>query len=342
MTGIEINIADHLDAEHLAVFERIPPRVLDADDIPGTVAAIRAAGAARQAAAKVALPASVTIEDHVAPSANGGPDVPVRLYRSEAATTPTPAFYWIHGGGMVGGTVASTDSYCAWIADELGILVASVDYRLAPEHPYPAPLDDCEAGLRWLDHEAEALGIDRTRVGLGGGSAGAGLAAGLALLARDRGEIALAYQHLVYPMLDDRNETASSHAILDSRVWNRTCNHVGAGTPTSGASPAPRTSRCTRRPQGLRISPACRRRTSASAAWISSSTRTSRTRGHCSPLAFPPNCMSTRARSTDRPAPSRTPRSRVVGARTNSHRFAERWRSRCSLAALCWRLPSSA
>ncbi len=223
----EINIAEHLDAEHLAVFERIPPRALDADDIPGTVAAIRAAGAARQAAATVTLPPGVTVEDHVAPGADGGPEVPVRLYRPKSAPTPTAAFYWIHGGGMVGGTVASTDGYCAWIAEELGILVASVDYRLAPEHPYPAPLDDCEAGLRWLDQQADDLGVDRTRVGLGGGSAGAGLAAGLALLARDRGEIALAYQHLVYPMLDDRNETASSHAILDSRVWNRTCNHVG-------------------------------------------------------------------------------------------------------------------
>jgi acetyl esterase/lipase len=235
----EINIADHLDDEHLAVFERIPPRSLDADDIPGTVAAIRAAGAARQAAATVTLPAGVTIEDHVAPGVDGAPGVPVRLYRPKDAATPTAAFYWIHGGGMVGGTVASTDGYCAWIAEELGILVASVDYRLAPEHPYPAPLDDCEAGLLWLDQQADALGIDRTRVGLGGGSAGAGLAAGLALLARDRGEIALAYQHLVYPMLDDRNDTASSHAILDSRVWNRTCNHVGWNAYLGGLAGGP-------------------------------------------------------------------------------------------------------
>ena len=128
---------------------------------------------------------------------------------------------------MVGGTVASTDGYCAWIADELGVLVASVDYRLAPEHPYPAPIEDCHAGLRWLVASATELGIDLARVAIGGGSAGAGLAAGLALLVRDQGEITVRYQHLVYPMIDDRNQTASSHAILDSRVWNRTCNHVG-------------------------------------------------------------------------------------------------------------------
>ncbi|MQC18472.1 MAG: alpha/beta hydrolase [Chloroflexi bacterium] len=223
----EITIEDHLDAEHLAVFERIPPRRLDPDDIPGTVAAIRAAGAARQAAATITLPPGVTIEDHAAPGLDGAPDVPVRLYRPRSAATPTPAFYWIHGGGMVGGTVASTDGYCAWIADELGMLVASVDYRLAPEDPYPAPIEDCHAGLRWLIASAPELGIDLARVAIGGGSAGAGLAAGLALLVRDRGEIALCYQHLVYPMIDDRNETASSHAILDSRVWNRACNHVG-------------------------------------------------------------------------------------------------------------------
>lgn len=220
-----INIEDHLDAEHLAVFERIPHRTLDPDDVPGTVAAIRAAGAARRAATPVALPSSVTVEDHRAPGLNGAPDVGVRLYRP--AHPSGAAFYWIHGGGMVGGAVDATDSYCAWIADELGVLVASVDYRLAPEHPYPAPIEDCHAGLRWLVASAPELGIDLARIALGGGSAGAGLAAGLALLVRDQGELAVAYQHLVYPMLDDRNETASSHAILDSRVWNRTCNHVG-------------------------------------------------------------------------------------------------------------------
>ena len=221
----EITIEDHLDAEHLAVFERIPHRTLDPDDIAGTVAAIRAAGAARRATAPVALPPGVTVEDRLAPGLSGVPDVGVRLYRP--ARPSGAAFYWIHGGGMVGGAVDATDGYCAWIADELGVLVASVDYRLAPEHPYPAPIEDCHAGLRWLMASAPELGIDLARVAIGGGSAGAGLAAGLALLVRDQGEIAISYQHLVYPMIDDRNQTASSHAILDSRVWNRTCNHVG-------------------------------------------------------------------------------------------------------------------
>ena len=225
-TSTGLDIAAFLDAEHLPVFERIPPRDLDADDIPGTVATIRAAGAARRAASVVPLPDTVTIEDRVTPAPDGH-DVMVRLYRPTRASLPVPAFYWIHGGGMVGGAVDASDAYCAWIADELGVLVASVEYRLAPEHPYPTPLDDCHAGLHWLVASGDELGIDQSRIALGGGSAGAGLAAGLALRLRDEGAIELRYQHLVYPMLDDRNETASAHAILDSRVWNRTCNHVG-------------------------------------------------------------------------------------------------------------------
>ncbi|MGE3962194.1 MAG: alpha/beta hydrolase [Dehalococcoidia bacterium] len=238
-TTAGIDIAAFLDAEHRPVFERIPTRELDTDDITGTVAAIRAAGAARLAAAPPALPASVTIEDHLAPGRPGQPDVPVRLYRPAGASAAMAAFTWIHGGGMVGGTVAASDGYCAWIAEALGVLVASVEYRLAPEHPYPAPLDDCHAGIHWLFANAEELGVDRARIALGGGSAGAGLAAGLALRLRDEGELSLCYQHLVYPMLDDRNETASAHAILDSRVWNRTANSVGWNAYLSGRAGAP-------------------------------------------------------------------------------------------------------
>lgn len=234
-----LDIARFLDAEHLRVWETIPPRDLDEHDLEGTVASIRAAGAARRAAAVPVLPASVAIEDRIAPGYDGQPDVPVRLYRPGHLRPPAPGFYWIHGGGMIGGTVDQSDAYCAWIADELGVLVASVDYRLAPEHPYPVPLDDCHTGLRWFVERADELGLDRARIALGGGSAGAGLAAGLALLLRDRGEVEVCYQHLVYPMLDDRNDTASAHAVLDSRVWNRTCNAVGWNAYLDGRAGAP-------------------------------------------------------------------------------------------------------
>jgi len=149
---------------------------------------------------------------------------------------------------MVGGTIEMSDAYCATIADQVGALVASVEYRLAPEHPFPAPIEDCYAGLLWLWEQSEVLGIDSRRIAIGGGSAGGGLAAGLALLARDRGVVAMCYQHLVYPMLDGRNLTRSSHAITDERVWNRASNlvgwnayldgHAGANEVSAYAAPA--------------------------------------------------------------------------------------------------------
>lgn len=223
-----IDIVRHLDDEHRPVFEAIPVRDLNPDDIAGTVDAIRRAGAAARAiAALVPLPATVTVEDRHVPGPTGAPDVRVRLYRTASLPASAPALLWIHGGGMIAGTVEATDAYCSRIADELGVFVASVDYRLAPEHPYPAPLEDCYAALRWFASSAADLGIDPARLAIGGASAGAGLAAGLALLARDRGEIAICYQHLVYPMVDDTNTTPSSHAILDARVWCRATNLVG-------------------------------------------------------------------------------------------------------------------
>jgi len=217
-----------LDEEHLPVFRAIPARAIDPTDVAGTVAAIRAAGAARTAAAPpVTIPPEIAIEDRKVPGPAGAPDVRVRLYRPAAARTGGAALYWIHGGGMIAGSVEQSDAYCARVALETGALVASVDYRLAPEHPYPAPLEDCYAGLAWLAGAAGELAIDASRIAIGGGSAGAGLAAGLALLARDRGGPAIGYQHLVYPMLDDRNVTRSSHAIVDTRVWCRDTNAVG-------------------------------------------------------------------------------------------------------------------
>ena len=102
----------------------------------------------------------------------------------------------------------------------------SIDYRLAPEHPYPAPLDDCYAGLLWTAQHADELGIDPARIAIAGASAGGGLAAGLAILARDRGEVAVAFQLLIYPMIDDRNTSASSH-IQGAPVWSRAANHLG-------------------------------------------------------------------------------------------------------------------
>ncbi len=219
-----IDIASRLDDEHRPVFEAMPPTLRDWSDIPATRERF---GEMRALLPRPELPGNVAIEDRAAPGPEGSPDVLVRLYRPEGLTRPAAALYWIHGGGMVLGDIAMNDPYCANIASELNALVASVEYRLAPEHPFPAPLEDCYAGLAWLWREREALGLDADRIAIGGASAGGGLAAGVALAARDRGEIALCFQLLVYPMLDDRNVTRSSHAITDGRTWNREANLAG-------------------------------------------------------------------------------------------------------------------
>ena len=224
MTDRGIDIASRLDEMHLEAYQGMEVRELDVDDVAGSVASLRASAALRE---RQPLPDGVTTEDRYAPGPDGAPDVMVRLYRPDGLAPGGPAFYWIHGGGMVLGSVDNSDGFCGEQASNLGILVASVEYRLAPEHPYPAPLEDCYAGLRWLASSADELGIDPARIAIGGGSAGGGLAAGLALLVRDRGEIDVCFQLLVYPMIDDRNISNSSHTITDLRLWNRQKNLVG-------------------------------------------------------------------------------------------------------------------
>ncbi len=230
MTIPALDIVAYMDDEHRAVLEAMPIR-LNLDDIPATRETMEELRGMLMAAP---LPDNVSIEDHMAPGPDGAPDVMVRTYRPASLPVNAPALYWIHGGGMVLGDVAMNDPYCANVADQLNVLVASVEYRLAPEHPFPAPIEDCYAALRWFASSADEFGIDRGRIAIGGGSAGGGLAAGLALVARDRSEVEVCFQLLVFPMLDDRNTTRSSHAIVDSRVWNRTANLAGWNAYLSG------------------------------------------------------------------------------------------------------------
>ena len=151
-----------------------------------------------------------------------GPETGVRLYRPLGVSEPTPALLWIHGGGYVIGTAQQDDALCRRFSARLGITVASVDYRLAPEHPYPAPLEDCYAALTWL---AGLPAVDSERVAIGGASAGGGLAAALALLARDRGEIRPIFQLLAYPMLDDRSSATAANP--NYRLWSPGSNKFG-------------------------------------------------------------------------------------------------------------------
>jgi acetyl esterase/lipase len=160
--------------------------------------------------------------DHLAATSSEGPGVPLRVHRPRGVATPLPSIYSIHGGGFVIGSNAGDDTlFDAW-SPQLECVGVSVDYRLAPETPFPGPLEDCYTGLRWAHDHADELGIDPDRVGIIGGSAGGGLAAGLTLLARDRGEVSVAFQVLRYPMLDDRQITPSSKA--DVPLWDPQTN----------------------------------------------------------------------------------------------------------------------
>lgn len=158
----------------------------------------------------------------------------VRLFRPSGAEMPGPALLWIHGGGYVLGNPAQDDALCRRFADRLGATVAAVEYRLAPQHPYPAGLEDCYTALRWL---AELPAVDPGRVAVGGASAGGGLAAALALLARDRGEVALAAQLLVYPMLDDRS-AGPEFDDPGHRLWTQGSNRFGWDAYLGTADPA--------------------------------------------------------------------------------------------------------
>jgi len=162
------------------------------------------------------------IENREIPGPAGDPDVPVRIYvPQQRACTPTPAILYIHGGGFFVGSIDMEHGAAVTLAKELGVVVVSVEYRLAPEHPYPAGLEDCYAALQWLQGAADELGLDTTRIAINGGSAGGGLSAGLALLARDRGGPEICFQYLGIPELDDRLDTPSMRAFVDTPMWSR-------------------------------------------------------------------------------------------------------------------------
>jgi acetyl esterase/lipase len=169
------------------------------------------------------IPDSIEWSDISVP---GDPELTVRVFRSKDGGRNAPCVYSIHGGGYVLGSRELDNALFATLCPSLGVVGVSVEYRLAPEHPYPIPLEDCYRGLAWCFENADELGIHRGRIGVAGVSAGGGLAAALALLARDRGEFPLLFQLLDCPMLDDRQLTASSQ-MEDLPVWSRRSNEFG-------------------------------------------------------------------------------------------------------------------
>ncbi|PRY30885.1 alpha/beta hydrolase [Pseudosporangium ferrugineum] len=190
----------------------------------GDIVQRRAAVEALLGAIEVPENPDVVKEDRTVPGPQGEPDISVRIYRPRDAAAPLPGIYFIHGGGMILGTVAGEDPTATLLCDQVGAVVVSVEYRLAPEHPHPAPAEDCYAGLQWTAAHAAELGIDPDRLAIYGGSAGGGLAIATALMARDRGGPALRFMMPIYPMIDDRNGTASSHEITDIGIWDRDGN----------------------------------------------------------------------------------------------------------------------
>ncbi|MCH7628896.1 MAG: alpha/beta hydrolase [Proteobacteria bacterium] len=190
-----------------------------------TLPAIREASAAQYAA--IGRPVIEPVIERVASS---GGEIDVLWYDPAPGATGRPALLHIHGGGMILGSARAMMAGPAGMAAALGIPVASVDYRLAPETPFPGPQEDCLAGLRWLADNADRLGVDATRIGVIGESAGGGLAAATAQMARDTGGPALAAQILVYPMIDHRtggDACPYGNRTTGEFIWTRAYNQFG-------------------------------------------------------------------------------------------------------------------
>ncbi len=192
-------------------------------------------------AVRAALPTDgVRGEERFAPGPQGSPDVRVLLYRPERVKPAAPALLYLHGGGFIAGgpEIADVDNFR--LARDAGAVIVAVNYRLAPETPFPGPLEDCYAALQWLFVEAERLGVDPNRIGVMGHSAGGCLAAALALLARDRGAHRLKCQFLIYPALDPRTGTPDApvdNPTTGEFLWTRSANQFGWAAMSGGLSP---------------------------------------------------------------------------------------------------------
>ena len=167
---------------------------------------------------------AVTVYNTIIPGKNSGEKIRLRIYKPIGLEKNAPGIYWIHGGGFLFGVPEQDEAQSLRWAKEVGAVVVAVDYRLAPEHPYPAPLEDCYAGLVWFSQQAEAVGVDKHRIAVAGASAGGNLTAAVALMARDLDGPPLAFQMPLYPMIEDRFITPASREYFGNKVWNNTDN----------------------------------------------------------------------------------------------------------------------
>jgi len=219
-----------IDPELLSVLDMFPPFPLSSDILPGLRQMLNEIAAATP----VAEASDVDVDERrIAASAEH--EIGVLVYTPHGRSSARPALLHIHGGGYIVGSAKMSQAANQLTASAADCVVVSVDYRLAPETPHPGPVEDCYAALKWLHDNAGALGVDPTRLAVAGESAGGGLAAALALLARDRGEIPLIHQHLTYPMIDDRTCTAEPHPYAGEFVWTASYNHFGWSSLLGGS-----------------------------------------------------------------------------------------------------------
>jgi acetyl esterase/lipase len=227
-----------VDPELLEFLDSYPSRQLTADRLP----AMRSEAAAllrEQQQLEPAFPELDVTEALVPGFEQADPHVRVLcISPKQQAQRPMPALVWIHGGGYVMGSPESDRLQMKVLASEAECAIYLVDYRLAPESPFPAGLHDCYSALRWVHAHASEWGLDASRIAVGGASAGGGLAAALALFARDRQEVPVAFQLLLVPMLDDRTAThADPHPYTGELTWTAAQNHFGWSSYLGGGEP---------------------------------------------------------------------------------------------------------
>jgi acetyl esterase/lipase len=220
-----VKIDSRVDPELVSALELMPDGVLNSD----TLAIAREFMEKMTAEINAQLPVveGITQEDRFIPGPEGAPEVRIRIYRPTEQIDKLPGFFWIHGGGYIMGDLDRDDYGIKLRMKAADCITVSVDYRRAPEAPFPAPLEDCYDALKWLFDHADEIGVDSSRIAIGGASAGGGLAAGLALLVRDRAEMDVVFQMLIYPMIDDSNIAPASDTLPDTHVWSRASNLFG-------------------------------------------------------------------------------------------------------------------
>tara|TARA_B100000579_G_scaffold50411_1_gene35093 strand:- start:389 stop:1363 length:975 start_codon:yes stop_codon:yes gene_type:complete len=187
---------------------------------------------------------NIVIEDRNIAAPDALLELVVRIYKPTRISGSHPGILFIHGGGMIMGSIETENHKAAMLCETIQSIVVSVEYRLAPENPYPAQVQDCYEALVWMSKNASELGLDTDRLAIVGGSAGGGLAIATALMARDQEFPKLSFQMANYPMIDDRNETPSSKEITDVGIWDRKANieawdwYLGGKNADEYAAPA--------------------------------------------------------------------------------------------------------